>query len=522
MTSDTTKNNVCLSSDKDGSEENFLFKGCLLYSRYAPEKRAEQIAEAFQPQNETLYLLPSPLLGYGVDIVKRKCRQDHIPLIILECHPDLQSKTKDPDCLYFDSRQFSLSFQKIRQQLKILFTQNSRIRKVAVVSLNDGYRFQKKEYDTVAFEIQKEIDLFWKNRSTIIYFKDLWIRNLFRNLNTHSFTEISLKKESFPYVVCGAGESLEHSIDFLIRKRAFIRIAAADTALPVLLKSGIVPDYVIVLESQTANVSDFLYGTLPEKIIYITEITSAPTANRYFRNRKWIRSGFADTQLFHRLPVRVSPFPQTGSVGIAALYVAMQLTEGNIFITGLDFCFSPGKTHARGTDVHETLLNRTNRFKSIESAYSPVAQTNRSICGHETAVSESLLNYASLIQNEAKLMKNVYDSRSDGLPLGLTKMNFNEITLPTNPLPPVNISETTASVQPDSFWENERHILKEAETETAGGRVSEETAKGIDYLHYFFPDYKTADITESHYLSRLFFYIKKFERLSNKISRHRI
>lgn len=510
-----------ISFDKTDTEDNLRFNGCLLYSRYAPCKRAEQIANAIQTQSETLYLLTSPLLGYGVTIIKRKCIETNSPLFILECNPILFSKTNESDCIFFDINQFKLSFSKIRERLKILFNENRRIRKVTILSLNEGYRLQKNEYDIIAFEIQKEIDLFWKNRSTIIYFKDLWIRNLFRNLSSDYFADISLKKESFPYIVCGAGESLEKSIDFLIKKRTFFRIVAADTALPVLLKSGIIPDFVVVLESQTANVSDFLFRTPPDNIIYITEITSAPAANRYFCKKKWIQTGFVETKLFHRLPVRISPFPQTGSVGIAALHVAMQLTKGDIYITGLDFCFSPGKTHSRGTDSHEMLLNRSNRFKSVESAYCPADQIKKNIFGRTVTVSESLLNYASLIRNEAKLMKNVYDCRLGGLPLGLPQKNLNEIPLPLAPLPPINISETILK-KTNSFLKNEYTILKNAEKETVVNAVSEKTEKEINYLHYFFPDYKTSQITAPHYTSRLFFYIRKFERLLEKISRHRI
>ena len=508
--------------NKGEAEENLSFNGCLLYSRYAPRKRAEQIADAFSPHRETLYLLPSPLLGYGVSEIKRKCACEQVPLLILECHPFLFSKTDEPDCLFFDTGQFEHSFSEIRKQLKTLFSENRRLRKALIVPLNEGYRIRKKEYDTIIFEIQKEIDFYWKNRSTIIYFKDLWIRNLFRNLSRHSFTDISLKKESCSYVVCGAGESLEDSVDFLREKRNYLRIMAADTALPVLLKKGITPDYVVVLESQTANVSDFLHGTPPDNIIYITEITSAPAANRYFRKTKWIRTGFTDTQLFRRLPVPLSSFPQTGSVGIAALYTAMQLTDGEIYITGLDFSFFPGKTHSRGTDVHERLLNRLNRFESIESAYSPAKQTAQSLCGRRTVVSESLLNYASLIQNEAKQMKNVYDCRTVGLPLGLPKKNLNEIRLSESPLSPLNSNYRPDLSRVGAFIQNEYKILKKADSEITKGEISKETAEEIDYLHYFFPDYTTENISKDHYIGRLFFYIKKFERLSEKISRHPI
>ena len=67
-----------------------------------------------------------------------------------------------------------------------------------------------------------------------------------------------------------------------------------------------------------------------------------------------------------------------------------------------------------------------------------------------------------------------------------------------------------------------RLIAPGTQTEIRTLFFSKETAEEIDYLHYFFPDYTTENISKDHYIGRLFFYIKKFERLSEKISRHPI
>lgn len=515
-------NHVSPSTESVDAGDNLLYNGIYLYSRYAPRQRAEQIAVAFVPQPETFYLIPSPLFGYGIDLVRQKCRNAGALFLTAETDSFLFQNTTDKECLFFDMKNDILPVTtKIENILAVAFCENKRIRKVSVLPLNEGYRLNKEQYDRIALIIQKEIDLYWKNRSTVIFFKDLWIRNILRNLFETKKT-LSVSKESYPYAVCGAGESLEDDLDFLFEKRHFLRIVAADTALPVLLKKKIIPDYVVVLESQTANCSDFIYG-VPDETIFISDISSGPAANRSFLRKKWIRIPFAETEIFHRMPGSFPSFPQTGSVGIAALYTATQLTDGPVLITGLDFCYMPGKTHARGTDVHERLLLRQTRFCTTEAAFHAEPVTGRSVEGHPVSVSSALSNYAALISGEADRFSNLFDCRSDGLPIGLPRQKLNDIRLPETPLPPLPFQIETISDEYalSIFYTGEKTLLDRAETETVTDSLSVKTLKEMDCLHYFFPDYRLTN-TEASYRTRLFFYIRKFKRLLKKISRHPI
>lgn len=513
---------VSPSTESVGAGDNLFYNGVYLYSRYAPRQRAEQIAAAFIPQPETFYLIPSPLYGYGLELIRQKCRETGTSFLIAETDLFLYKKTVDKECLYFDTENdFPSVISKIGNILRADFSANKRIRKVSVLPLNEGYRLHKEEYDRIALTVQKEIDLHWKNRSTMIFFKDLWIRNIVRNLPETSET-IAVSKESYPYAVCGAGASLEDALDFLAEKRRYLRIVAADTALPVLLKKEIIPDYVVVLESQTANCSDFIYG-VPDETIFINELSSAPAANRLFHRKKWIRIPFSETELFRRIPGSFPSFPQTGSVGVAALYAATRLTDGPVLVTGLDFCYIPGKTHARGTDTHERLLLRQTRFCTVEAAFRAETLTGQSVEGRAVAVSNALSNYASLVAGEAGRFSHLFDCRSDGLPIGLPRRKWIDIRLSKSPLPPLPFRiETVHDKQALSFFfTGEENLLNRAETETVTDSLSDKTLKEINCLHYFFPDYRLSNPEES-YRTRLFFYIRKLKRLLKKISRHPI
>lgn len=506
----------------DGGD-NLIYEGRPLYSRYAPKARAEQTAEAFTPSPHSICLLPSPLLGYGVGIIRRKCgRQSGCLFLCVEVDKNLFEHTAaECGCVFFDGNRFEKSLADLRDRIRALISAG-RYRKVSVPVLNNGYLIHKELYDRIAFDIQKEIDFFWKNRSILLFFKDLPFRNIFRNLKI-GLNDSLLEREDAAYFVCGAGESLEHILPFLSERRTFFRIVAADTALPVLLKSGIVPDFTVVLESQSANTGDFIYG-IPEETVYITEISSAPSANRHFRRKKPIQIPFTQAACADRLPQHFAPFPQTGSVGVAALTAAFELTSGKIFIAGLDFCFRPGKSHARGTEAHESLLRRQTRFSGLENGIATETAFAESVCGHRVGVSPALLNDASLIRAEAANWKRVYDCRADGLPLGLPRIRAEEIPLPTEPLKPLVIRPAPAGgkTQTAAFFGSETALLAAAENELAAtGTLSDETARGIDYLHRFFPDYPP-DSRNRSYGVRVGFFVRKFRRLLRKINRRPI
>ena len=102
-------------------------------------------------------------------------------------------------------------------------------------------------------------------------------------------------------------------------------------------------------------------------------------------------------------------------------------------------------------------------------------------------------------------------------------MSTKEISLPKKPLKPLNVSAVPEVPVSESaaFFENETVLLATAENELAAGNLSDETAREIDYLHRFFPDYPP-DHRNRSYEVRVAFFIKKFQRLLKKINRRPI
>ncbi|MFW5684085.1 MAG: 6-hydroxymethylpterin diphosphokinase MptE-like protein [Spirochaetota bacterium] len=232
----------------------------------------------------------------------------------------------------------------------------SRYRRVIELTTSGAALINRVRYRLLFEALDREIRVFFQNRITLSAFARLWLHNVIDNLPA-----IATARGSAPRlgatVVCGAGPSLESALPLIRRHRNLVTVVAVDTALPVLAGNGIVPDLVIALEGQLANLYDFL--PVPKRdYTLVTDLTSNPETARMHERTLWTLTTFAPISLMDRvstlpgISVRLAPL---GSVGVSAVSVAMRLGSTPLLLTGLDFAVRPGTTHARGAPgyVHE-------------------------------------------------------------------------------------------------------------------------------------------------------------------------
>ncbi|RLW69267.1 MAG: hypothetical protein B6D68_02270, partial [spirochete symbiont of Stewartia floridana] len=153
---------------------------------------------------------------------------------------------------------------------------------------------------------------------------------------------------------------------FITEHRDSVEIWSADTALGTLLSKGITPDMVSILETQSWNHLDF-HDSHDTGIAIMADITSYPgSLNMTGGIVSFYSSAFAKLSLLKRLEIacpELQRIPALGSVGLSTVQLALNRSEGPIFLAGLDFAYSPGKTHARGSSIHRWQMSniiRTN------------------------------------------------------------------------------------------------------------------------------------------------------------------
>lgn len=361
-----------ISLDEIQGDYSVRYKGQLLTPGTPPGAAADKKAVRFSLEPGSLVLIPSPLLFHGLSSLINHAPEDCFFIFLEGCEPLLRlAESAFPEELQDNPRVWNKIIGSSDDLLSFFSRYNiSTLRRVQLITLSRGYTVSPGTYQSWENLARAWLRQFWRNKATLTVMGRLYIDNLLANLPRLAGGEpLARFTTEKPILLTGAGESLEYSLPFIREIRADFYLVSVDTALPILLESGITPDLVIVVESQHANLRDFLApGAMDLPCLF--DLTSYSGLIRLHRGpRGFFVSRYAELLLWDRLEAaHLMPpaLPPLGSVGLAALYLCRDLTGANILYTGLDFCFFPGKTHARGAPSHTALLSRCSRIIPLE------------------------------------------------------------------------------------------------------------------------------------------------------------
>lgn len=411
-----------------------------LYSPREPVAGAEKRAASVVIPPYSLVLLPSPVLFHGVatllDRLPERCA-----VLAVEADEKLMAVSvakagailRDPRITYVRAG----SLEAVRQLLATLDL--GAFRRCVEVRLTGGYSFAAAFYEEIFDTVQNAIQERWRNRMTLIQLSNLWTKNLLLNLpELVQAGDLGEVRVARPIVVVGAGESLEGAIPLIRELREELFLLAVDTARPSLAQAGLRPDALFVLEGQFVNVMDFV-GTGDPKLEPVAEghtlfadLCSSPAVLEMAHPPLTLfLSDFAPSALLRRLSaagLRPLTIPPLGSVGIAALYCALELTDEAIFVAGIDFSFDPGKSHAKGTASHLAQLVKWSRI----SPPALFSRGERSMIrlldkrAREVVSDPVLLSYHRLALDLLSRERRLFDVGARGLDLGISRCSSAE------------------------------------------------------------------------------------------------
>ena len=475
------------------------YRGRCLYSRVAPREGPERVVRDLEPLPETLYVVPSPLLGYGLPSLLDKIPESSA-VLALEADPVLAafSRSRLPPEVTGHPR---FRFLACPFPADGFLGFPGGFRRASEVRLSAGRALYPEAYDAALRTVDAELNRFWRNRMTLVRMGRLWIRNIFRNLARLPAAGLREPADwTGPVAVCGAGPSLDGACDWLRAERNRLRILACDTALGPLVLRGIRPDAVVCLEGQIHNLKDFLPAGRMEIPVF-ADLSSHPSVFHAVPGPKILTlTRFDELGLLHRLerlPLPALPVPPLGSVGVLAVHLARRLTDGPVLLTGLDFSFPAGTTHAKGAPAPRADLLREDRFHKTRGQWSASWPTG----GSRAAGGAGILmeTYAALLAEEVRGDPRVFDIRDSGLPLGLDRIPLKEASAllddprigaaASGPVPlgrPVPREDLRSAAE--SFLEVEADRLEGLLSALGGrgdlaARVSE-----CDWIHSWFPD----------------------------------
>ncbi|WP_455383222.1 6-hydroxymethylpterin diphosphokinase MptE-like protein [Salinispira pacifica] len=547
----------------DGGTQVF-YHGKNLYSPTGPRASAERRADLVNAQPQSLILVPSPLLCYGIDRLLERLPEtcsllcvetdetlmaltfDHIPERYRD-HPRVQfARTNSAgDLVAYVRKRFPLS----------------RFRRLVVARLNGGYSLNAPAYRMFTEALEREIRVHWRNRLTGAYFGRLWLRNLFTNLGdaSRSSAIAPVSGVDRPVVIAGAGESLEEVIPWLVRNRDGIFLLSVDTALPVLEAAGVSPDLVVAVEAQWANLQDFVpIGTRRPAPLWI-DLSAAPVVShsRSVSVVSFFLSRFAPCVLIDQVAERcptVPIVPPLGSVGLTAVHLARTVWPGPIFLAGLDFSYRRGKPHARGAASHLQYL-RTHTRLSGDFLFSASVARRRvgspALRRHGFVTDAVLLSYAgdlrASLSGDARCYAIGNPGLDAGVPLIEEEAEFRRVIKegarrkalpPGTPAPPVAGDSGSATparkeyTAPNSFkalLEEERvrlrgitdivvtHLnIQDAQRRTEHWTAVNAFLESADYLYFDFPDSVEGPVDTPAFLKRVLAnaagYLRKVEQ----------
>lgn len=540
----------CLAQTPQGFSVSYNER--FLYSKYAPSKTILQTIENLELATGTLILCNSPALPYGLSELSAKLPENCYMLL---CEAD--AALYEFECNNENSTQLPQNAARLTmeelQQLPFILQKTSytfsdgntlppagTFRRVIRVDFSAGVQFHLEYYEQVFQAAVASIKTYWVNRVTLARFGRRYSKNFFSNLKKLSETapiQNYFGQIEKPILVLGAGESLNKTLsDLTTADKNSLCILCADTALQPCLKHGIVPDGVFIEEAQAVIAKAFI-GALRKDIHIFAGLSSLPLLTKLFpagqisyfttlyTNAAFI-DGLASQNL---LPPQNQPM---GSVGLTAVYYALKFRKSTtvpVLVSGLDFSYSPGITHAKGTLAHTQRLLSSTRLQPVQNytaAFTTATTPFTDKAGNKMITTPTLQGYANLFNNLFSQEENLYDIGESGITINIPKStlcSFKNQDLSSNTTnsisskPDFNFSKTKNDIQSISskalktYFESEHQTLLTLRDILSGKQKlnpqeQQEKIKQLaiprEYLYLHFPDGHTFSYT-SAFLNRL-------------------
>lgn len=415
----------------------------LLYSKYNPQKNIIKTIEESDFPDGSIVLCISPVLNYGIEELLSKLSNNCMAIL---CEADLnlyefsQNFRKENAALPENEKLFTPAPQELYNLPLWIYEKNSKgqFRRIITIDFSAGSNFHKEFYTKLTKACTDSIMTFWKNRVTLTKFGRKYCRNFFENLSRLPETkpiEKYFKNISKTILCFGAGESTDLFFDshlVTLENRSNYFILCADTALAALTERGITPDGVFIEEAQSVILKSFIGNPKNTEFQIFAGLSSLPQLHHIFpaRQLSYFFTEFTQADFLKRaeeekiLPPKNPPF---GSVGLTMVYYALLFRYSEkipVYICGLDFSYSAGRTHTRSTPHHKAKLSAISKINSLydfNSAFNSNTMAFIDKGGQKFYTTQILSSYANLFIRYFSCEKNIFDAGKCGIPLGIPR-----------------------------------------------------------------------------------------------------
>lgn len=352
-----------------------------LHSKYDPQKEAARFTSKFDLSEKNIVFILGFALGYHIkEILKQKKLQT---LIVIE--PDIEIFK-----LALTSQDFSSLFSFPNLELiiaeddpSLLFNNLSQLisldnmNKIQIIKHSQSISLYPDYYEEVASIIKNIINMNRCNLAAFVSYGKIWQENIlqsfFEIINNPPVDSLFNQFSNIPAIIISAGPSLNKNIKHLSQAKGKALLISVDTALKPLLQEEIVPDMVVSVDAQEANLRHF-QNVSTQNIALLADATTYYQIFSSFQGKKFITcdensimSWLYNYIYFPQLRSnKISILRGGGSVATVAFDFTKKIGADPVIFVGQDLCFSNDGVYAQGTSYHESWIATLNKFNTLE------------------------------------------------------------------------------------------------------------------------------------------------------------
>ncbi len=347
---------VQFSTAKNG-EQTCSIDGKFLHSSYNPSRECDNFVDTQSPSIKPSYIIIiEPCLGLFCNNLRKKFPQSKLCAIRLL-----------PDFKDYDS-QFDIVFNDLNTLQDDLFNilGEEGLCTSHFTEWQNATRLFAPQTQKVWEQIKNAVS---KSRNVLItrsHFSKRWLKNTV-NFFSNVSKGYSLKKTTKPVIIACSGPSLETSIEFIRKNRDKIILIAVSSAIAPLLHYKIKPDLAIStdggywakkhLEMDSLKEIPFAAtpeGAYPSKLLHSGTIIPLTYGD-----------GF-ENKYFFPLSANFIHSERNGTVSGTALTLALNWTENDIYLCGLDQASASGYQHTNPNRIEIMNASADNRITNKE------------------------------------------------------------------------------------------------------------------------------------------------------------
>ncbi|MCR4953704.1 MAG: DUF115 domain-containing protein [Treponema sp.] len=342
-------------------EKTFCIDKVFFHSSYAPSKEAERFVNTIQfPYKPQTIFIVEPGFSYTYDFFKQKFPESQI--VCIRLLKDLEPQNEWDSTINFTQEIFETELLNNYDESKLL--------KSFMVTWTPTATLFKKENDFIWKTYKKCLDSAKTLLITRQYFEKKWLYNSCRFFSLLTNTYIIKQNNNFPIVITASGPSLKSALPVLQQQREKFFLISVSSSLSVLLANKITPDLVVTTDggfwaAEHLKLLVNKYNNIPVAIT-----SEAFVQPQILMNNPVIPLRYVDGISENFFIITKTSFitaQRNGTVSGTALNFAESITNGEIFLCGLDLSVSKGFQHSQPNELEKNNSIYDNRIKNKNS-----------------------------------------------------------------------------------------------------------------------------------------------------------